>query len=78
MAVGKFDRRLLFLVFVNVLLLALLGRRAGLGFKLIGERIDVGAPVGEDVLDGQNLRAQICDLFLQLVACGRAVSEASL
>ncbi len=55
-AVGKFDGRLLFLVFVDVLLLALFGGRAGFGFKLISERVDVCAAVGEDILDRQNLR----------------------
>ena len=58
------------LVLVNILLLALLAGGAGFGFKFVGERIDVGAAVGEDVLDGQNLCAQIGDLFLQFVAAG--------
>ena len=67
MAVGKFDRGLLFLVFVDVLLLALLAGCAGFGLEFVGESVDVGAAVGENVLDGQNLRAQVRDLLLQFV-----------
>ena len=74
-AVGKLDCRLLLLVIVNVLLLALLAGGAGFSLQFVGERVDVGAAIGEDVLDGENLRAQIGDLFLQFVPsrCGGLV-----
>ena len=40
-----------------------------LGLDLVGERIDVGAAVGEDGLHGENFGVEIADLLLQFRAC---------
>src|SRR5581483_10947053 len=56
------------LVFVDVLLLALLASGIVVLLHLVGKRVDVGAAIGEDILDGNNFCVQIRDLFLQFVA----------
>ncbi len=61
-AVGKLDRGLLCFVRVDIFLLAGLRRSAGAGFEFVGQRIHIGAPVGEDALHREQPRAGVVEL----------------
>ena len=67
-SVGEFDRCLLVLVALDFLALAGLGGIAGAGFEFVGQRIYIGAAVGEHALHGEQARAGIVKLLARLFA----------
>ena len=67
MAVGKFDGPEFLFVFLQFVSLALLARRTGLSFDLVGQCIRLSPFVSEDILHRENLRAEIGDLFLKFI-----------
>ena len=74
-AVGKFDGGDFFLVFVKISLFALFRGWAGLRFNVVRGSVDVGATVGEDVLDGEDFGADVAQLLIDfLYARGGALA----
>src|SRR4029077_18695306 len=76
-AVGELDAGDFLLVVVQFLLFARFRRLAGLGLDAVGQRVDVGAAIGENVLHGQNFGAQFMQLFVDFLdARGGALAGA--
>src|SRR3984893_9566281 len=66
-AVGVFDGGDFLFVLVEIFLFALLGGAAGFCLDVVGRGVDVGAPVGENALHGENFGADIAQLFVDLL-----------
>src|SRR5207245_7142896 len=67
LAVGHFRRRAFLLVLLEITSLALLCGRAGLGFDVVRCGAYVGATIRENIMDVQNLRAEIAKPFVALL-----------
>src|SRR5581483_181395 len=67
-AVGMSDLELLVLVAVEFALLLLFAAGAAVGLNLVGERVDVGALVGEDLLHGEDIGVYARQIFFDLFA----------
>src|SRR5215472_14898857 len=80
LAVGHFDAAGFGFVFVEVLLLAFLGRGAAGCFDVVGGGVHIGAAISENVLHRQDVCAQAAKLFVDFLdargsglACGFVV-----
>ena len=78
LAVGHFRRGAFLLVLLEIPSLALFCGRTGFRFDVIRRSADVGAPVGENILHRQNLRAEIAQPFVDLLNAGSGVLAGSV